>query len=62
MVILVCACAAAGNMIAAASTASDDLKFCIFAPPWIFVVRAQMARESGDFAPLCVQKQRSLAP
>jgi hypothetical protein len=49
-------------MIAAASTASDDLKFCIFAPPWIFVVRAQMSRESGDFAPLCVQKQRSLAP
>jgi hypothetical protein len=36
MVILVCACAAAGNMIAAASTASDDLNLCIFAPPLIF--------------------------
>jgi hypothetical protein len=26
----------AGNMDRSASTASDDLKFCIFAPPWIF--------------------------
>jgi hypothetical protein len=45
MVIFVCACAAAGSKIAAVTTASDDLNLCIFTPPWIFIVRAQMARE-----------------
>src|SRR5215510_1284653 len=33
MVILVCACAAAGSMIAAASTASDGMNFCILLLP-----------------------------
>jgi hypothetical protein len=38
------------------------LKFFICAPPWIFVVRAHMARESVGFCPIVCAKTTKLGP